>query len=249
MLFSATIKNISEWKAVSNAISELVEDAIFIVNNEKLTFRGMDKSNMALLDITFPKKSFIKFVGKKMWFAMKINDLKLILNNISNDDVIEFNIAKKTKMNVSVHGTLKMNYEIKLIQREKPNLSIPNSDYQSKISIEPTILSQIVTKLQAVSDHIIIECDSNRVEFSGKGKAGEAKINMDKNNPELKYIHSKNVSHCSYNLEYMAKIVREIGTASKKINFEYGDENPVHFLFDLPSKTQINYYLAPNPKN
>jgi len=65
LLFSATIKNISEWKAVSNAISELVEDAIFIVNNEKLTFRGMDKSNMALLDITFPKKSFIKFVGKK----------------------------------------------------------------------------------------------------------------------------------------------------------------------------------------
>ena len=64
-------------------------------------------------------------------------------------------------------------------------------------------------------------------------------------NPELKHIDSpeKIVSH--YSLEYMIKVIRSIGKASKMVNLEYDTQKPMHLSFDMPSATKVEYYLAP----
>ncbi|MBM3911140.1 MAG: DNA polymerase sliding clamp, partial [Thaumarchaeota archaeon] len=51
-MLKARIKNVGEWKAVLNAIGDIVEDAMFIVNDAGITFRGMDAAHVALLDVT-----------------------------------------------------------------------------------------------------------------------------------------------------------------------------------------------------
>ena len=58
MTLNCQIKNVEEWKATVDAISVIVEDAMFIVNHDGISFRGTDPSHIALLDITFPKSSF-----------------------------------------------------------------------------------------------------------------------------------------------------------------------------------------------
>ena len=58
MIFDAKIKNVDEWKAVVNAIGDIVEDAMFICNDDGVTFRGTDPAHITLLDVTFPKSSF-----------------------------------------------------------------------------------------------------------------------------------------------------------------------------------------------
>ena len=41
MLLKAIIKNISEWKSIINAISNISEEAMFICNSDGITFRGL----------------------------------------------------------------------------------------------------------------------------------------------------------------------------------------------------------------
>lgn len=60
----------SEWKAVLNAIGDLVEDAMFICNSDGITFRGMDASHVALLDVTFPKSSFEELDTQTSFFGL-----------------------------------------------------------------------------------------------------------------------------------------------------------------------------------
>ncbi|MBT7359066.1 MAG: hypothetical protein HN808_00525 [Thaumarchaeota archaeon] len=43
----------------------------------------------------------------------------------------------------------------------------------------------------------------------------------------------------------MAKIIKNIGKASKNVNMQYGDKTPMHMLFEMPSSTKVDYYLAP----
>jgi len=47
LLLKARLTNVGEWKAILNAIGSMVEEAMFIVNDDGITFRGMDPSHVA----------------------------------------------------------------------------------------------------------------------------------------------------------------------------------------------------------
>jgi len=47
----------------------------------------------------------------------------------------------------------------------------------------------------------------------------------------------------------MAKIIRDIGRASKTVNMEYANQHPIHILFEMPSMARVEYYLAPRVEN
>jgi len=52
--FSAKTSTSDEWKAIISAISTLVEEATFEATVEGISFRGMDPSHVALIDISWP---------------------------------------------------------------------------------------------------------------------------------------------------------------------------------------------------
>jgi len=248
-LLKARIKNVGEWKAVLNAIGDIVEEAMFIVNNDGITFRGMDPSHVALLDVTFPKSSFEELDTKTSLFGLRVEDFKTVMNTASNEDIVELQITPQGLLHVSIKGHLLMEYNIRLLDKKEVNTPIPKVEYKAKISLEPDTLSRIITNIEKMSQYVTISCNSNQVEFLGKGDVGDAKINLVRGNSELKEIMSTEDSSAAYSLEYMAKIIRDIGRASKTVNMEYSNQHPIHILFEMPSMARVEYYLAPRVEN
>jgi len=245
ILLKARITNIDEWKAILSAIEDVVEDAVFICSKDGITFRGMNSSQMALLDVTFPKSSFDEFVSNNSFFGLKIKDFSTIMNFALSGDLVDLSMSQKTEMSVSIKNKITTEYIIKLIQRKKNKLPIPKVKYKSQLSVESNTLTQILSNIHQISEYVKIHCDSKRVIFSGQGDSGDTKINLNSSNPNLKTLTSTEISSAQYSLEYMAKIIRNIGKTSKIINLEYSNKNPVHIMFDMPSNTKVNYYLAP----
>lgn len=248
-MLKARIKNVGEWKAILTGISAMVEEAMFIVNDDGITFRGMDPSHVALLDVTFPKSSFDHFDSKTSFFGIRIDDFKTVFNTASNTDTIELNIENERFMKVSINGSLDMEYNVRLIEKHEVNTPIPKIDYKAKLSVEPNTLSRIISNIQHISEFIMINTNQEGVEFSGQGDAGDAKINLEKGNTALKELDLLEDSSAVYSLEYMSSIIREIGKASKMVNMEYADKNPIHILFEMPSLAKVEYYLAPRVEN
>jgi len=236
---------VGEWKAVLNAIGDLVEEAMFICNSDGITFRGMDPSHVALLDVTFPTSSFEELESRTSFFGIRVDDFKTVMNTVSNEDVMELVINDQGIMKISITGTLPSEYNIRLVERTEVNTPIPKTEYIAKVSLEPDILNRILSNIEKISEYVTIECNPNGVEFSGKGDVGDAKINLERGNPELKDLSSVETSSAAYSLEYMAKIIRDIGRASKKVNLEYATRNPIHIGFEMPSMVRVEYYLAP----
>ena len=61
LVFSAKTSGSEEWKAVISAVSTLVEEATFEATVEGISFRGMDPSHVALIDINWPNTAFERF--------------------------------------------------------------------------------------------------------------------------------------------------------------------------------------------
>lgn len=223
---------------------EIGEDAMFICNDDGVTFRGTDPAHITLLDITFPKSSFEIFESQTSFFGLNVNELKMVLNTTNAGDEIHLQINNPTSLRVSISGSLSMQYNIRLIERTEVNVPIPKITCTSKISVNSETLSRIMSNLSKLSDYVAIDCFTNKVEFSGRGDSGDAKINMDNTNPDLYDISSSELTSSSYSLEYMAKIIRDIGRASKKVNIQYASKHPMHMQFEMPS-AKVEYYLAP----
>jgi len=244
LVFNTTFKNVNEWKAVVTAIGDIVENIMFICNDDGVTFRGTDPAHITLLDITFPKSSFESFEAKTSFFGLNVNELKTVLNMANTGDQISLHIVNPDSLKVSITGSLNMEYNIRLIERTEVNVPIPKITPASKISVNSETLSRIMSNLSKISDYVTIDCFSNNVEFYGKGDSGDAKIHMDNSNPDLYDITSLEKTSSSYSLEYMAKIIRDLGRESKKVNMEYSSKHPMHIQFEMPS-AKVEYYLAP----
>lgn len=249
MLLRAKIKNVTEWKAVLNAIGDLVEDAMFICNSDGITFRGMDPSHVALLDVTFPTSSFEELQSETSFFGLRVEDFKKVMNAATNGDVVELQVVDSSTMKVSIDGTLKMEYNIRLIEKSEVNTPIPKVDYKSKVSLEPNTLSRILSNLQQISEYVTINCHPDKVQFLGKSEMGDAKIDLEKGNTELGLLETSEDTHAVYSLEYMAQIIRSIGRTSSKVSMECASRNPIHMMFEMPSMVRVEYYLAPRVEN
>jgi len=245
LLLKAKIKNVSEWKAVINAVGDIVDEAMFICNDDGITFRGMDSAHISLLDVTFPKSSFESFETQTSFFGIKVDELKRILSTTNPDDEMQIQIENHSSMHVTITGSLNMEYNIHLIERTEVNVPIPKTEYKSKISLDSGTLFRIMSNLSQMSEFVTIDCFPNKVEFSGKNDSGDAKINLENTNPDLYEIKTSGPNSAVYNLEYMAKIIRDLGRASNKVNLEFSSKNPLKMQFKMPSSAKVEYYLAP----
>ena len=245
LILKAKIKNVGEWKAVLSAIDEIVEEAMFICNTDSISFRGMDPTHVSLLDITFPKSSFEELKSKTSLFGVRTSEFKNILSSAGDDDTVELQIENEGNLKVLVNCTLSMTFTLKLLEKTQANTPVPRVKPNSKIDLSPNTLTRIITNLEKVSEYVTIKSLSDRVEFSGRGDAGDAKIDLLKSNPDLEGLKITEESTSIYSLEFMAKIIRSIGRASKSVNMQYSTKSPMQIEFEMPSMTKVGYYLAP----
>lgn len=134
--------NVSEWKAVLNAIGDIVEDAMFICSNDGITFRGIDPAHVALIDVNFPKSSFLELDSQTSFFGLKVDDFKNVINTAGNNDLVELQIADQGSMKILINGSLKMEYTLKLLEKTDVNTPLPKIDVKSKITLSPTVFGK-----------------------------------------------------------------------------------------------------------
>lgn len=249
MLLKVQFSNLFEWKAILQSIGDISDEVMFICNQEGITFRGIDPAHIALLEITFPKSSFDSFDCHATFFGISVNDFKNIINSASNEDQVEIIIDNPHKMKISINGSLQMKYDLNLIERSEVNTQRPKIEATSKVSLSPFTLAKIMSNIERVSENVTISCIPEKIQFSGSGNIGKAEVSIDKENVELSLLEVTQDSSSVYSLEFMAKIIRNIGKASNNVNMEYGTQTPMHMLFEMPSLTKVEYYLAPRIEN
>ncbi len=221
------------------------DDAMFICNDDGITFRGMNSSHVALLEIHFPKSSFIKFDCQTSFFSVSVIDFMNIMTIVGDNDLVELIVIGKKLITIKVEGSLKMEFNLRLIKKSEINIPMPRVEVKSKISLTPNMLEKILGNIERVSEYLVINSLEKGIEFSGKGHNGNAKINLEKGSTNLPLHDIVEESISTYEIVFMRKIIKSIGKTCKMVNMEHGNQTPVKMHFEMPSSVNVKYYLAP----
>jgi proliferating cell nuclear antigen len=242
--FSAKTNTSNEWKAIISAISTLVEEATFEATVEGVSFRGMDPSHVALIDISWPNSAFEKYsCDGDIKFGVRIDEFSKIIKRAEKSESVEINISEDSMLRVSIGKNKK--YKMRLIESSVSDTPLPKITYDSKIALSSARLDKILGDIEVVSDYLSIKTTSKNVEFSGKGDSGEATIILEKDTEELEEISVTQESTGTYSLEYLNPIVKAMGGAAGSIICEFSSAKPLRIEFKVTNIGRIHFYLAP----
>ncbi|ABK78044.1 DNA polymerase sliding clamp subunit (PCNA) [Cenarchaeum symbiosum A] len=244
MAFSAKTSGSDDLKAIISAISTLVEEATFVATAEGITFRGMDPSHVALIDISWPNSAFEKYeCDSNIKFGVRIDEFTKLIKRADKKDSITISVSKDSMLLIDIGSNKK--YKIRLIESSATDTPLPKISYDAKIELATTSFEKILGDVQVVSDYLTIKAKPTGVEFAGKGDSGEAAIDVKKDDDSMEALKVKKESEGTYSLEYLNPIVRAVGGAAGSVTCEFSDAKPLRVEFKVANIGRIHFYLAP----
>jgi len=240
-LFLAKSASASEWKAVSSAIKTLVEEATFDATNEGLTFRAMDPSHVALVDLLWPSVAFESYQCEKPFkFSVRVEDfIKLVGRSDAKDSV-------EDAISVKFTNGYKREFVIHLIETSAGSAPLPKLEFDTKAILTKTIFERVLNDISAVSDQVTLAAQNGTLAFSGKSDMGKATVALDKTGAELLDLQVKAESKATYNVDYLTSIVRAAGQAADTLTCEFSSKKPVKLEFRLNKQgCRLGFFLAP----
>ncbi|MCH8860566.1 MAG: proliferating cell nuclear antigen (pcna) [Thaumarchaeota archaeon] len=244
MVFSAKTSGSDDLKAIISAISTLVEEATFVSNAEGITFRGMDPSHVALIDISWPNSAFEKYeCDSDIKFGVRVDEFSKLIKRAEKKDSIELSISEDNLLLVTIGKNKK--YKMRLIESSASDTPLPKISYDAKIELTSSAFDKILGDVQVVSDYLTITATPSKAEFSGKGDSGEVVISLEKDMEELTDISVEQDSTGTYSLEYLNPIVKAVGTSAGTVTCEYSTAKPLRIEFKVANIGRIHFYLAP----
>ena len=245
--FLARTQSPSEWKAVTASIQTLVEEATFDVSNEGITFRAMDPSHVALVDLFWPSAGFEKFECEKAdKFTVRVEDFVKLIRRAEAKDSIE--ISRHGSDSLVLKLGNKREFELHLVESSQGSTPLPKLTFDSKFTIVEPAFERILNDVSVMSNHIMIEASKEQLLFSGKGDSGRASDILEKGDNNLIEFDVQKEAKATYSIEYLLKITKAAGAAAEMINFEYSSKMPLRMEFKLGEtgkSGRIHFYLAP----
>jgi proliferating cell nuclear antigen len=246
-MFFAKTATSSEWKAVAAAVKTLVEEATFEATSEGLTFRAMDPSHVALVDLAWPVAAWAKYECEKPFkFSLRVEDLVKLIGRSDAKDSVEIGSTEEDAIMMKFMNGYKREFTIHLIESTGGTAPLPKLEFDTKATLTKTIFEKVLSDISVVSDQVTILASKDKLAFSGKSDVGNASIQLEKNDADVLELQVANESKATYSIDYLIGITKAVGGVSDTLEAEFSTKKPIRLTFKLNDQgARANYFLAP----
>lgn len=245
-MFKAKTKSPEEWKIINSAISTIVDEATFEATSEGISFRGMDPSHVALIDVFWPNTAFDSYeCDSELKFGVRISEFSKLIKRTDKKDELEVSISDQDVLKIKTSGSYKREYKMRLIESSSGSTPLPKLSFNSKLVLSLSAFDKILSDIEVVSEYVEIESFPERIEFLGKSDTGEAMVTMEASSEGLEEIEVKEESKATYSLDYLLKIVKSVSSVGIAAAIEYSTKMPIRLEFRIANIGRIHFYLAP----
>ena len=246
-MFMAKTAGSIEWRAVAAAVKTLVEEATFDATSEGITFRAMDPSHVALVDLSWPLSAWAAYeCDKPFKFSVRVEDLTKLINRADAKDNVEIGSGEDDSISVKFSNGYKREFNIHLIESTAASAPLPKLEFDTKATITKAILEKILGDVSVVSDQVTILATKDKITFSGKSDVGKAEISLAKNDADVLELQSNAESKATYSIDYVSGILKALSAVADTVELEYSTKKPLRLMLKLNDQgAKMWYFLAP----
>jgi len=182
-MFECTLSSGELFKKIVAALSDLVEQGNFMVDNNMISFQGMDSSHVSLVSLQLTESGFenyrcdhdiclgIQFAALNKILKCMTSKDSLSIQARDDGDIINFIFESQDQKRFS-------NFELKLNDIDQEQLGIPETVYGTTIKMPSAEFQRICRDLAAIGDTVSISASKDGVKFSVNGDIGSGDMTI-----------------------------------------------------------------------
>ena len=210
-MFEAKLTDGTTLKKIVDSIKDLVTDVNLDVTPSGISLQAMDSSHVALVQLQLTESGFCFYrCDKPITLGLSITNLAKVMRLVNATDSIVLKCDSGVGKNAepqhltlvveSAKGDRTTEFTLNLISLDSESLGIPDTIYQSEISMNSNDFAKLTRELFALSETVTFEISQGCVKFVVESELGTGSIRITTSQDQF---DSTKAVHLSFALRYL----------------------------------------------
>jgi proliferating cell nuclear antigen len=246
-LFEVEVSRIDPFRDLIKALSVIVDEGTFLMNEAQIKLLAMDPSHVAMVDFELPNEFFdnYKCEGEPR-LSINIKEFLRFLDRVNRDEMVRVTLEEdKARLVINTQrGGYSRRFEMPILEPLNEEVPQPKIFFKAKVRMLTQSLRNAIRDANLVSEHVKIEVQDDLFRVRAEGDMGSANSVWEKNSDDILEIDFEEDSSATFTLSYIQDIVNAAGSVGEVANLELSTDMPIKMDFEI-NKGRLIYYLAP----
>ena len=233
------LRKVAPFQNAIRAISNFISEGNFRFNDNGISFKAIDPSQIVLVHYEAPKSFFESFDVEPNFVGIDLDEFNKVMRRASPHDAVELDL-NDTHLAVALKGDLDRTFKLSLIDISDEEAEIPQQEYDAKIEAQAHVLQEALKDAALFGSSVVFKVEKSKLIIEARGSQGTLKTEA-KQNALLKVKSKKDVVS-KYSLNFLENIVKEADPDST-VTLELKSEAPMRISY-LIGDTKIQFHLA-----
>lgn len=235
------------WKNCIGAISNLIDEADFEINEEGVGMKAMDPSHVALSDFQLPAKAFEEYdIDKPRKLGIDLAEMDKIMSRANKEDesIIEFG-GEENRLRLEFRGASTRRFSLPLLELEEEELPTPDLDFTAFADVTAGALKEGLKDAALVGDNVRFQLEEGKFLMKIESDTGSAEMELSEGDEGLKELKIEEPSRAMYNIDYLENMVKA-ASSNDIVEISHGKDLPIQLIFKIADgEGRLKFLLAP----
>lgn len=229
-------------------ISELVNEARFLVKKNAIELVAMDPANVAMVIFKLLSSSFVEYkVDEETEISINLTSLKQVLKRSKPSDMITLEM-EENKLKISFKGVTTRTFFLPIIELEENSQKIPELKFPVTIQMGASMLVDAIEDVDIVAESVSFTAEKSKFTISAEGDLSKAKIEIAEDEQTKILSDAAGQVKSKYSIEYLKKMIQG-GKLADEVTVQFSKDYPLKLEFKAMNKVQLAFILAPRVEN
>lgn len=246
-MFEIEASRIEPFRNLVKALSVIVEEGTFNMDEAQIKLLAMDPSHVAMVDFELPREFFEKYICEgEPRLSINIGEFLKFLDRVDRDEHVNIKLDEKNARLIiqCKRGGHTRRFAMPILEPLDEEVPQPKIFFKSSARIITQSLRKAIRDASLVSEHVKLEVATDKLKISATGDMGSALSEWEKESDELLGLNVEEDSNATFTLSYLQDIVNAVSASSEVATIDLSTDMPIKMDFELPQGRLI-YYLAP----
>jgi len=238
------------WRYAVSSIEKIIDEGVFIADEEGLRLRALDTSHVAMVDFNFPREAFSEYElgDSEVAFGVSFKEFLRVLRRALKDDELVLKVEGNYIVVVfeSFQRGKRM-FKVPQIHLTVEKLGEPRIEFTVKAKMLGTTFRDSIKDLEVIGETLRIQAseDERKIIMTSVGDIENAEVELSVDNQSLLDLEVLEPEvAASYSLEYFSEMLSAAQVADS-VSLLYASYAPARVDIEYGAGGRLTFYVSP----